>query len=286
MVSNKLNILIPVDFSEESINGLSTGIEIAKRGRGEITLFNVVTELEHVVDHYYDSFENTSSAYKIGHEKLENEKSKIEKELRDIAHKEGQKNIPLSVEITTGFYRDALKDYLDKHMVHLIVMGTDGKSTLVEFFTENHTQQSIRISGVPILAVKKHYSSKHFSKLLLGIELKEYSQEAVRSIKHVVDYLGSEVYIVHVKESSYEVKEGTLKKLKKFATQHEFDNYTLQVLKEGEVYQRLEEFASKNKIHIIGSISSGDNLFFRLLFGSDTEQILESSERAVLTVKD
>jgi nucleotide-binding universal stress UspA family protein len=70
MNTQKLKILIPVDFSKESIEGMNTGLEISRMTNGKVVLFNVVTELTHMMEHYYQDFKNISKAFKSGEKEL------------------------------------------------------------------------------------------------------------------------------------------------------------------------------------------------------------------------
>jgi nucleotide-binding universal stress UspA family protein len=284
MNNEKFKILVPVDFSEESAAGLRTGLEICRITQGEILVFNVITEITSMMEHYYHDFEAISSAFRLGQKHLEGKEELVIKDIQNTIKKMGFEDIKPQIEIRVGFYKDALKEYFKHHDIDFMVMGTNGRSTLTEFFTDHHTMQSIRIAEVPVLAVKKNLLKDQMNSLLLGIELKEYKTEAVKAIRKIVEILKLKVHIVHVKQSVFEEKDVPLRKLKKFAKRHGFENCTFDVIDEGEVYKQIDKYAERMNLDIIASISQGNNAFFKLLFGSKTEELIDYSEKPILSI--
>jgi len=284
MNKENFKILVPVDFSKESAAGLRTGLEICRMTQGKIIVFNVNTEIASMVEHYYNDFESISSAFHLGQKRLSEEEDLLKQDILNTVKKMGFEDIKPQIEITSGFYKDALKEFLKDHSIDFIVMGTNGRSTLTEFFTDHHTMQSIKVAEVPVLAVKKNLLKSQMNSLLLGVELKKYKKEAVKAIRDIANLLQLKVHIVHVKQSVYEEPEIALQKLRGFAEEHGFQNCTFEVIEEGEVYKKIDEYAKKMDIDIIASISQGNNAFFRLLFGSRTEELIDASDKPVMSI--
>ncbi len=284
MNREKFKILVPIDFSKESAAGLSTGLEICRITQGKIIIFNVITEITAMMEHYYHDFESISKAFRLGQQRLADKEEDLKQDISTIVKKMGFEDVPIDIEINSGFYKEALKEYLKDHDIDFIVMGTNGRSTLTEYFMEHHTMQSMKIAQVPVLVVKKSLLCNQMNSLLLGIEMKDYKKEAIDAIKNISRILNLKVHMVHVKESIYEVRDETIKKLKLFAKKHGFENCTFDVISEGEVYKQLEKYAKNKDIDIIASISQGNNAYFRLILGSRTEELIDSSEKPVMSI--
>lgn len=282
----QIKILIPINFKEESINGLLTAIEIARMKDGEITIFHTRTHLENLINQGYKGFAKQSSAYKLGDKQLQEEKEKIKMELETLALNYGIDDIPFSIEVTTGYFTEELEKYLEKSQVDLIVIGTSGTSSLGELFTGNKTEQSIRLSKVPVLAVKKFHSANELKKMLLAVELKEYNDEVIESIRQIPEYLEMHIYIVYVKHSNFEQGDEILQQLEKFTKKHKFSNFSSHILSIGETYKNLEEFAVRNDIDIIATITQGNSGIFKLIYGSNTDELIEKTDKSVLAVRE
>lgn len=285
MKKQNLKILVPIDFKEASINGLMTAIEIAKMKSGELTLFHVKSNVQHMINRGYSGFGEHSEAYKLGEEELSDENHKTKMELESLARNYGVGKVPVSTYVGAGYYKDQLEKYLSNHQVDLLVMGTSGQNSLAELFTGTKAEQSIRLSKVPVLAVKKFHKPEELKNLLLGIELREYDQEIINAIKQIPDYLEMNVFIVYVKHSKFEESEEVLGFLENFTKKHDFKNYKLEVLPEGDTQKKLEDFAQKNDIDIIATITKGERGIFKLIYGSHTEGLLDKSTESVLTIK-
>jgi len=284
MNTQKLKILIPVDFSKESIEGMNTGLEIGRMTNGKVVLFNVVTELTHMMEHYYQDFKNISKAFKSGEKELMEDQEMVVKDIKETVSRLGYDDISYEIEVTSGFYKDALSDFLKDNDIDLIVMGTDGGSTLAEFFTDNLAMKSMKAAEVPVMAVKNRIPENQFNKLLLGVEQKSYKKKVVAAIKDLSEFLGMKVYLVHVKQSAFEDADESLDFLKEFAKIHQFENCHLEIIDEGEVYKQINQYAERSGIDIIASISKGNNAFFKLINGSKTEELILSSKKPVLSI--
>jgi len=285
-MKSKTRILVPIDFSEESIDGLKTALDIAKTINGELHLL-------HVID------EPTGTDFNLGGDMIENEKKYQEnvhytgalmkrklEQLRGLRVQYHDPAIPMDFTVENGLYKDGLEDYLSHHQIDLIVMGTTGETAITEIFSGNHAELALRIADVPVFAVQKHYSPLQLDKVMLGVDLKEYDEQPVRLIKRFADLLHMKVLITHVKQHKDTVVDDVADHLHRFAKKHGFHNYSVFITEKGKVAEKLQEAADDKGADIIATISEGDTGFIRLLFGSKTEKIMEETEKPVLSVRE
>jgi nucleotide-binding universal stress UspA family protein len=279
-----MKILVPIDFSEESKNGLQTAIDIAKNKGGEIIIFHVLSGLENLMEQWYKGMSSVSNAFEKGVAQLKKEEAKTKSELESFAKENGMDNLRYSITIVSGKYNEELSNYLKEHDVNIIVAGTSGNISLEEYFSGNKVEQSMRLSEVPVLAVKKRHKAAELKNLLLGVELKKYDFKVIEEIKKFTDYLEMKIYFVYVKHSVFEEADEILKQLQQFAKKYEFKNYSLNVMPIGDTRKRLDEFAEKNNINVIAMITKGEHGIFRLIFESQTDKMVEKSKHDVLSI--
>lgn len=282
----QIKILVPIDFRQESINGLLTAIEIAQMKNGKITIFHIRTHLEHLINQGYKGFVAQSSAYKLGDKQLQEEKEKTKMELKTLALNYGIDKIPFSIEVATGYFKEELEKHLKNNHVDLIVMGRSGTNSLGELFTGNKIEQSIRLSRVPVLAVKKFHNANELKKMLLAVELRDYDDEVIETIRQVPEYLEMHIYIAYVKHSSQEQENEILHQLEDFTKKYKFRNYSAHILSFGKSYKNLEDFADRNGIDIIASITQGNTGLFKLIYGSNTDELIGKTGKSVLAVEE
>ena len=206
--------------------------------------------------------------------------------LRGLAIEYHNPNVPVDIAVESGLYKEGLEEYLDSHDIDMIVMGTTGETSISEFFSGNHAEQALKVSEIPVLAVQKYQSPLKFNRLLLGVELKEYDNKPVRLIKKVARLLNMKVLVTHVKQNKDAVVDDILDELNSFVQKHGITDYKLIVADKGKVSDVLQQVARENDADIIATISEGESGIIRLLFGSKTEKLMESTDKPVLAVRE
>jgi nucleotide-binding universal stress UspA family protein len=206
--------------------------------------------------------------------------------LRGLAIEYHNPNVPVDIAVENGLYRKGLEEYLDNHKIDMIVMGTTGETSISEFFTGNHAEQALKVAEVPVLAVQQYYSPLRFNKLLLGVDLKTYDRKPVRLIKKVARLLNMTILVTHVKQNKDAVVDDILDQLNGFVKEHGISDYKLIVADKGKVPEVLQKVAREHDADIIATITEGETGIIRLLFGSKTEKLMESTEKPVLAVRE
>lgn len=140
-------ILLPTDFSDESLHALSYAVDLAK-------LFNAKLYLMHVI---YD-IEKASNLH-IPHPSL----SELYKDLESHAKKnldsfgieirEDLKNIETIVK--RGIPYEEIIKFAKENDLDLIIIGTIPKSGVERFFVGSTTQRVIRNAPCPVLVIAK-----------------------------------------------------------------------------------------------------------------------------------
>lgn len=140
-------ILLPTDFSDESLHALSYAVDLAK-------LFNAKLYLMHVI---YD-IEKASNLH-IPHPSL----SELYKDLESHARKnldsfgaemrEDLKNVETVVK--RGIPYEEIIKFAKENDLDLIIIGTIPKSGVERFFVGSTTQRVIRNAPCPVLIITK-----------------------------------------------------------------------------------------------------------------------------------
>ncbi|MDX1629796.1 MAG: universal stress protein [Fulvivirga sp.] len=120
-------ILVPVDFTKASIEGIKKAIKIAKSNGGEIHLLNIVSPItsnpdespEVVLDHTLNLLKENES------------------KLSDLLESIDDQGVELHSEIVVDHLKPAIHKYLKKHDVELIVVGVNGAHTVGDLFLKN-----------------------------------------------------------------------------------------------------------------------------------------------------
>ena len=137
------NILVPIDFSEDSLGALRHAKELALTHGAQITLLHAVEEVVY------------PSAYGIEPTSLPGPQvvSRVEENLADLARTEiGYEHVV--VQANVGYAPSTILDYEQEHDVDLIAIATHGRTGLERMLLGSVAERVVRRSSAPVFVVK------------------------------------------------------------------------------------------------------------------------------------
>lgn len=283
---NTRNILIPIDFTEKAMIGLSSGLKIARDINADITLFHALPKAE--PENFRPSADMQSrdeDAKEYDHfmaELIAKRKAKLQEIIKNNSNEQNK----LKAIVKIGKFEDALEEYITETKIDLIVMGTSGETTFNEWFSGNHAAITMRTSKVPVLVVKEESWVSKNGKILLMVDLKSYKEKTVKSIRDFSNMMGMKVIITHIMQNKDIIESDIQGKLEDFAKEHKFDNYSIEVFSKGKKSDLINAFRKKHDIDMVASISEGDSGLVRLFFGSDTEKMLNEINMPFMAISE
>jgi nucleotide-binding universal stress UspA family protein len=174
-------ILVPVDFSEASLNALETAIQIAGNNKA-------LLQILHVSDGQAQA-ESTGSA-----DMLENERHIFDAMAGSILQKHGIKSEILFME---GFVGPTISKTAFLNKPDLIVMGAHGASGFRELFVGSNTYYVIKFSVCPVLVIPERDKWPGFNKIVYparttfgALQRYEFVKRLAKGPAASVDFLG------------------------------------------------------------------------------------------------
>jgi len=144
---NIKRILVPVDFSGNSLRALEYAIDLARPFKSELTVLNVVEPI------YYATPEFTGGGAAIT--QLVEEQSRVSREqLRRLAQKFGKRRIKLRALIQTGSPHQVIVDTARKIRADLIVMSTHGRTGVSHLLLGSVAERVVRAATCPVLTLR------------------------------------------------------------------------------------------------------------------------------------
>ena len=164
------NILVPVDFSDNSVNALQWGCDIAKRTGAKL----------HVLHCYEDSMVYANADYIALTDTLSESitKNKL-KELRAL-----KKEVPKLTEVKThfavtfGFPLKDITEYAEKNSIDLIIMSTLGHKNVLNRLMGSVTAGVIEATTIPVLAIPENFTPKVIKDIVFADDFKAITPEA------------------------------------------------------------------------------------------------------------
>ncbi|MBA7580854.1 hypothetical protein ES708_22749 [subsurface metagenome] len=195
-------ILVPVDFSKDSMHALKYSLVLATKVGASIKIIHVRKEKD-----YAHPF------------LLKGVEAEYEKTVEDFCkmlienYKNGQN---LDFVIAWGKIHMKITEHAQKNETDLIIMGTHGVSGFEEFWIGSNSYRIICQAQCPVLTIQYGFTKKKITKIILPIDAYGETKQKVPFTTELAVMLGSEIHIVEVRSTN---EAGIKKRLKKYADQ-------------------------------------------------------------------
>jgi nucleotide-binding universal stress UspA family protein len=136
-------ILVPIDFSDCSLDALEYAVQVARRSRASIRLFHVLEPVSYGLDF--------SLLHVAKREKI---REVIGERLSGLAKALAAVQVPTDVELRGGLPSDSILDGAKTMPADLIVMGTHGRRGLSHTLSGSVAEAVLRRSSCPVLTVR------------------------------------------------------------------------------------------------------------------------------------
>lgn len=269
------NIIIPVDFSQQSEFALQTGAILAKK--------------HHATLHVLHMLELSDALISISSNESKNEmlfmlslaKKKFETFL-DKQYLEGINVIPVIKKHKVYKEVDAVAKELN---ADLIIMGSQGLTLEDGIFAGSNAEKMVRNSSTPVLIVKTEPNNFALNNVVLATDMSLESVNAYKKANQFLSKLGSKVHSVYVNRpnngflSSKEFKRKA-EEFKMAGGSNKVDFIAGYTIEDG-VIQYAEE-TNADALVVLTNARKGLN---HLIKGSISENLANHSRRPVMTFK-
>lgn len=271
-------ILVPCDFSDTALQAFRYACEIATVSKGEIFLLNII-ELPAI----HTSLFVPAQAYE----------SVFLKGLKLKAHKNFEKmkekwagNVKVHLTLEQGSVTSAIKKFVDRKRIDLIVMGTHGSSGIKEYALGSNTEKIVRTSKVPVIAIKKSVSISSVKNLILPTKI-DASKKLIASIKVLQSLLKAHLHLLYINTpSNFVADRHTEPKLIEFARQNQLKNCSIHIYNDIDEEAGIINFSAKFKNRMIAMATHGRTGINRLMTGSITEDVVNHIDCPIWTISE
>ena len=193
-------IIIGTDFSENSTLAICGGNEWAKK-------LNTSPLAIHVAEPFYNlSYLESLSSDVSMYDKVKQILQYSMKEQLDKINKGSSDEIEgkiISGEVTSGFL-----DAISEQKAELLVLGSKGHSTFEHMTIGSSTERMVRLSPIPVLAIKDK-RAKNPKKILLALELNQTNDYSLKFAKKIAKLFDAKLILTHIVSPFY-AQEGNL----------------------------------------------------------------------------
>jgi nucleotide-binding universal stress UspA family protein len=198
------NIIVPIDFSGDSINALEHAIVIANAIKSDIRMIHVKKNKNFEVPFYFKDFDYTHGDSLQDYFEILTNKYK------------GKVNQGFDFKIREGHVFREICNQAKYDDSYMIVIGTHGISGFEELIAGSNTFKVVANSPCPVLTVRHGFLRTEITKIVLPIDASKETRQKVPFIADIASFFNAEIHTVSVRETN---SKDVISKLEKYSTQ-------------------------------------------------------------------
>ncbi len=187
-------ILVPVDFSECSINALEYALHLSDFIGGQICVLHAY--------HVPYAFPEAGSA--ISGDLLRNIELNVDEEFDALKMRFAKYDSKFcAFKKVASFGIDAINEELKNDVYDLIVMGTKGSSGLSEIIIGSVAANVIEEAKAPVICIPENSVFKPIKNIVFACDYEEVNEpKEIESLKFIANKFHAKIHLVNVKEKS------------------------------------------------------------------------------------
>ena len=262
-------ILIPTDFSENSMNAVKYATELFKYDRAEIYLLHAFSDevygdkkllsAETFEDLKQKTFDKTKEALDIFRERI-------------LQFSPNPKhNVHLMAEF--GFLVDSVNDWVEKENIDVVVMGTKGETADKKLTFGSNTLQVIKYVKCPVLAIPAVYGDVHPKNILFSTDFQlPYKKRELKLLGSIAKCFVSKINFLYVsKFPSLSLRQQDNKTFMETALSENQIHFNRE--SSTNVTKSINSFISENPIDMLVMVNTRHSYLENILYKSTIEKI-------------
>jgi nucleotide-binding universal stress UspA family protein len=281
-LKNIRRILVPVDFSEQSIKACDFALGLAQRLKAEIKLvhsyFNpIVISEPYLEDSSY--LQQMDEVVKNVAAEAKTKMLQLIAQLKQNAEKQMSGKVKISFFLDRGIPEDVILTLSESYKPGVIVMGTKGMGKGSIGYLGSVTKIILKKAGVPVLVIPQRSVFRgiaDISRVLYATNFQESDFKALRTLMTLLRPFDVKIYCVHIgidKENIFD--QAKMDQLKNHM-ETEYGDYKLNcdLMQHEDVVQGLEEYIEEKDIDLIALTTHKRGMIERLFNPSLAKQML------------
>ena len=274
-------ILLPTDFSKNSINAINYAVKLFEFTPCEFYLLNVQKASSFISD----DMMTVSSSTTIYNTLIDAAKKSLANIISQIENKNKNKHHTFHSVVDYDNFVDAINQTCENNKIDLIVMGTNGASGLEKVFFGSNTVHVIQRSKTPVLAIPKGSTFKGLDTIGFTCSFSTtYVLDDLKPLKDLATLYKSKVKVLHViEENDYEEK--VAQNVDFFQNNFPLIEYHRITSKDRNVYDSIHDFSVENKISMVTMLSKKHSFLNRLFSKHAVETFAFNIDIPLLVLK-
>ena len=272
-------ILVPIDFSDQSMRALGEALNLAKIKKSDVVLLSVIKEQSIMHSLFLD-------------DKSDELKIKVKEKLDAIVlGYSAEYNVDIDSMVSKGKIYEQINEVADLISADLIVMGTNGSQGSSSKIIGSNAEKVVRLAKCPVITIKGKDHRNGCKNIILPLDLAKETKEKVTYALEYARYWNATVRVVSVVlKDNDEVREKLIRNLnqvEKFINKAGVKCTT--ELVEGEKKQNLGDFVFEYgksfDADLIMIMTKKEELSFSNNISVTARYIINNSEIPVMSIR-
>jgi len=274
------HILVPIDFSEQSIIALKQSYNIARFSKSAITLVHVIDE--DIINPIISLFSGKNDI----EEHMSDDINKKLRQLADETEKEG--HIKVDTLIVKGKIYEEIARVASELKAVFIIMGTNGAVGFKKKFIGSNALRVIHEAPCPVITIKGKEHHQGCRVIVLPLDVSRETKEKVSKAIELASFFGSSIKIVTVSDTEDEFILNKLKRqmsqVKQFISEAGIPA-TADFIIGDDISKAVTDFAKKHDADLILIMTQQEMIWKEYFMGSAPQEIINTSEIPVLSIR-
>jgi nucleotide-binding universal stress UspA family protein len=272
------HILVPIDFSECSLNALKYAANLARKlGTADLLIMHAYAiPVTYGEMGMYSSI--TSLTTQMDNE-IEESFKKLKKDVPEL------NEVPFTTLSKQAFAVDAILSLCTTSDIDLIVMGTKGASGIDEILLGTNTNSVIRNTECPVLVIPENAQYRAIRNIALASDYKPIESRVLDPLKKIIKVTGSTLHVIHIGD-----KEGLdpseAEEARKFEQHLKNVPHHYHFIVNGDLEKGLNDYILKKKIDLLALIPRKHKFFDMILGKGESKKIIFHTKTPLLAIPD
>ncbi len=277
-MSEHNRILVPVDYSPQSLIALEQAANLAKVFNAELTILKIA--------------ETSSMTSFFSSKHMDEFTTALEVQLKDFTADQVKKyGVAMTPVLKKGKVYDEVVETAVEIKATFIVMGTSGSESGMKRFIGSNALRVVRESKIPVITIKGQHHRKGCQNIILPLDLTKETKEKVGKAIEFAKIFGSTIRVVSVLFTSDEFIVNRLTRqldqVKKFIEKSAVE-CSAEIIKSTKGSESLAEviidYGNKAKGDLIIIMTQQENDYTEYFIGSSAQGIINHSDIPVLSI--
>jgi len=261
------NVLLPTDFSENSINAINYALAFFKNTETNFFVLNV----QKTSDYTTSDMMSSSASTTVYRAVLEDNKTQLEKLIKKLRQNFASKKYTFKALVDFDIFTDAIRQAVNSNKIDLIIMGTNGATGAKEAIFGSNTLQVIRTIDCPLITVPEGFHFSPIKSILFSTQYQNYSFSKIKLLKQIIALHNASLKILDIKESGVKVIATETNTC--LESLFEGIDFTLDTLTGISSAVAIKSFEQLFPVELHAIFVEKESFLDRFLFGSNTPEI-------------